>query len=174
MAHVGKSYPFGMRRDLCVLQINGYVAPRKFWWHSSSAFSIGSLAAPWLGQDIDSSLGVEESGGDVVRYQIDHPTVADNFIAVKWTVEERPGPVTDTPKLQVKIVSEFWYSGTKYGDHTTIRFGEVFLGSPPLCDQWSAWSNIINSSMFHSIGVGFLRACTWARQPDYHPYRYIS
>lgn len=174
MAHVGKLYPYSADKDFCIQQLPHWIQPRKWYYFSQNLFNLGTLAAPWRGQNIQSSLGETDYTLGKITYTYNHPTVVDNFILhiVDFPEVGGAGPLQETFCTRYRF--EFWYGGTRYGTHTVqtrIEFVQVY---PTVTYEWDEWQDLVNPSLFRAIGRSRVSASTWEQQPEYHPYRYIS
>lgn len=171
MPHCNRYYPRHIRQDIALLGIVGWNPPRKMKWKATTTASQGTLAAPWLGTEIISDIGDNETDPDKIFYTFNHPTVSDNFIKLIWSLKPQTGTNPHLVRPNVSIVCEFWYHGTKYGDFES-RFNSEWCLLPGLLSmQWDLWTHLIDTTKFRRIDESRIYASSWAEQPEYHPYR---
>lgn len=167
---LGTRYPRSNRPDFSIRNYDPPTCPPRKWrYHSSSVSSTGTLAAPWLGQDILSETYELSDDGQRLTWKINHPTVDDNYIEVSWRLEERP---SGSPRYFTVIEQAFYFEGDKYGDNR-FQFTDpfsVFLGADSLCCQSSSWQHLLNPAMFSVINQSSFFACQWSFDPAYQPY----
>jgi len=172
MAHVGKYYPRTIRPDMAFIGYDGWVPPRKLFYKATSGGTLGTLAAPWQNIEVLTDVGDNETDRDKITWQIDHPTVPDNYIKAIWTIKHRTNPVPSQRLPDVSWLFEFWHQGTKYGDQELLTTQQIFLGALRLGFQWISWNHLINLALFRQINQSQAYAGTWEQQPEYHPYRH--
>lgn len=169
--NLGKSYP----RDLHVWMTNdtfpshGSCPPRKFRIVVGTGSSSGTLALPWDGLDLNSDLA--SYGGDPLNltWDVQHPTVPDNFVRIVWWMEENVG---GNPRYDVFVKTEFWFEGVNMGWLLCLQDNTPsFLGANDTLFQQSFWDNLVNATLFRRLSVTFYNACRWGDDPDYQPYR---
>jgi hypothetical protein len=171
MSHVGKRYPNAQMNDICWDQLQGAQPPRK-WWLETSSSSNGTLTIPWRSQRFISELPEHTIGTGVIEWAVNHPTVADNYILIRWTWFEGTTSSPTLGKMRTKIETEFWYQGVKMGDQTPYDDqGQQFFGATLQAFIFSSWLHLTNPVQFQTMTSARYGAGLWSDQPDYHPYR---
>lgn len=167
MQHVGKNFPFTVRKDMIPPFRWPFNWPRR--WNFETNALLGTLGSLWANQTFVSELADEVGADANVRWKFIHPTHTDQEVwFVLYTIENPPsGAFPGSTSFVMKI--EYWNGSTRMGWWGPLGASLEFAPYLAYTGGNFFWLDLVNSAQFSSLRDSWYRPRSWAEQPEYRP-----